>query len=129
MKPEEKEGKKWCRMRRSVNKHHHPKGTTLGERSGPNEDSHKTNEGLYERKNTYRYLIHRMNSPFTVPITTHPLPSKFKMPTLDLYNRTRDPCDHIATFKSIMCRAFLTTLKGLTRVWFSKLPPNIIASF
>ena len=74
-------------------------------------------------------LIHRMNSPFTVPITTHPLPSKFKMPTLDLYNGTRDPYDHIATFKSIMCRAFLTTLKGLTRVWFSKLPPNIIASF
>ena len=54
MKPGEKEGKKWCRMRRSVNEHHHPKGTTLGERGGPNEDSHKTNEGFYERKNTHR---------------------------------------------------------------------------
>ena len=68
MKPGEKEGKKWCRMRRSVNEHHHPKGTTLGERSGPNEDSHKTNEGLYERKNTHRlpypqdeFSFHRAN--------------------------------------------------------------------
>ena len=74
-------------------------------------------------------LIHMMNSPFTAPITAHPLPSKFKMPTLDLYNGTRDPCDHIATFKSIICRAFLTTLKGPTTVWFSKLPLNIIDSF
>ena len=29
----------------------------------------------------------------------------------------------------IMCRAFPTTLKGPTRVWFSKLPPNTITSF
>ena len=29
----------------------------------------------------------------------------------------------------IMCRAFPATLKGPTRVWFSKLPPNTITSF
>ena len=28
-----------------------------------------------------------------------------------------------------MCRAFLTTLKGPSRVWFSKIPPNTIGSF
>ena len=28
-----------------------------------------------------------------------------------------------------MCRAFPTTLKGLTRVWFSKIPPNLVSSF
>ena len=28
-----------------------------------------------------------------------------------------------------MCRAFPTTLKGLARVWFSKIPPNSISSF
>ena len=28
-----------------------------------------------------------------------------------------------------MCRAFLTTLKGPARVWFSKMPPNTVSSF
>ena len=29
----------------------------------------------------------------------------------------------------IMCKAFLTTLKGPTRIWFSKLTPNSIGTF
>ena len=29
----------------------------------------------------------------------------------------------------IMCRAFLTTLKGPTRIWFSRLMPNSIGTF
>ena len=54
-------------------------------------------------------------------INGHPLPPKFKMPSLDLYDGMRDPFDHIATFKitmnlqrvsdEIMCRAFPTTFK------------------
>ena len=77
--------------------------------------------------------------PPSLSITSHPLPSKFKMPTLDSYDGTLDPYDHIATFKTIihlqgvldeiMCKAFSTTLKGPTRVWFGKLPPNTITSF
>ena len=92
-----------------------------------------------KRANHVDDLIHRTDSPFIVSITSHPLSSKFKMPTLDSYDGTRDPCDHIATFKTtmhpqgvldeIMCRAFPTTLKGPTRVWFSKLSPNTITSF
>ena len=84
-------------------------------------------------------LVHRMDSPFIASITSHPLPSKFKMPTLDSYDGMRDPCDHIPTFKmtmhlqgdpdEIMCRAFPTTLKGPARVWFGKVPPNTITSF
>ena len=83
--------------------------------------------------------IHRTDSRFVAFINSHPLPSKFKMPSLDSYDGTRDPCVHIATFKTtmhfqgvpntIMCRAFLTTLKGPARVWFSKIPPNIVSSF
>ncbi|XP_065638665.1 uncharacterized protein LOC136071377 [Quercus suber] len=84
-------------------------------------------------------LVHSTDSPFVASINAHPLPPKFKMPPLDLYDGTRDPFDHIATFKTtmhlqgvpdeIMCRAFPTTLKGPVRVWFNKIPPNTVTSF
>ena len=45
-------------------------------------------------------LFHKTDSPFTASITTLPLPSKFKTPTLDSYDGTRDPYDHVATFKT-----------------------------
>ena len=47
-------------------------------------------------------LVHKTDSPFITSITSHPLPSKFKMPTLDSYDGTRDPYDHIAMFKTTM---------------------------
>ena len=91
------------------------------------------------RMNHVDNLVHRTDSPFITSINSHPLPSKFNMPTLDSYDRTRDPCDHIATFKTtmhlqgvpdeIMCKTFLTTFKGPTQVWFSKIPPNTVSSF
>ena len=91
------------------------------------------------RANPVEDLVHRTDSPFTALINGHPLPLKFKMPSLDSYDGTRDPFDHIATFKTtmhlqgvpdeIMCRAFPTTLKGPARVWFSKIPSNSVSSF
>ena len=91
------------------------------------------------KANLVEDLVHRTDSPFTTSINGCPLPPKFKMPSLDSYDGTPDPFDHIATFKTtmhlqgvpdeIMCRAFLTTLKGLARVWFSKIPPNTVSSF
>ena len=76
------------------------------------------------RTNLIEDLVHKTDSPFMASINGYPLPSKFKMPSLDSYDRTRDPFDHIATFKTtmhlqgvpneIMCRAFPTTLKGPT---------------
>ena len=91
------------------------------------------------RANPVEDLVHRNDSPFTASINGHPLPPKFKMSSLDLYDGTRDPFDHIATFKTtihlqgvldkIMCRAFPTTLKGPARVWFSKIPSNLVSSF
>ena len=47
-------------------------------------------------------LIHKIDSPLTASITSHLLPSKFKMPTLYSYDGMRDPCNHIATFKTTM---------------------------
>ena len=91
------------------------------------------------RMNPVEDLVHRTDSPFMASINGHPLPPKFKMPSLDSYDEARDPFDHIATFKTtmhlqgvpdeIMCRAFPTTLKGLVRVWFSKIPHNTVSSF
>ena len=91
------------------------------------------------RANHVDDLVHRTDSTFISSITSHSLPTKFKMPTLNSYDGMRDPCDHIATFKTtmhlygipdeIMCRTFPIMLKGQTRVWFGKLPPNTITSF
>ena len=56
------------------------------------------------RENPVEDLVHRTNSPFTALINGHPLPPKFKMPSLDSYDGTRDPFDHIATFKTTIDR-------------------------
>nr|XP_023905683.1 uncharacterized protein LOC112017464 [Quercus suber] len=91
------------------------------------------------KTNPVEDLVHRTDSPFMASINAYPLPPKFKMPSLDSYDGTQDPFDHIDTFKTtmhlqgipdeIMCRAFPTILKGPARVWFSKIPPNTVTSF
>ena len=84
-------------------------------------------------------MIRRMDSPFTTEVLNRPLPPKFRLPQLESYNGFKDPLDHIESFKTlmllqmtldeVMCRAFPTTLKGVTRVWSSKIPPGIIVDF
>ena len=84
-------------------------------------------------------LVQRMNSPFTTLVTFFPLPAKFQMPKVEAYDGSRDLFDHLESFKTLMhlqgvrdeiiCKAFPTTLKGPTRVWFNKLTPNIISTF
>ena len=54
------------------------------------------------RENPVDDLVHKTNSPFMASINSHPLPPKFKMPSLDSYDGTRDPFDHITTFKTMM---------------------------
>ena len=84
-------------------------------------------------------LVNRADSPFTIPVNSCPLPQKFRMPHIESYNGVKDPLDHLETFKTlmhlqgvpdeIMCRAFPTTLRGATRIWFSRLTPNSINTF
>jgi len=84
-------------------------------------------------------MIRRIDSPFTTEVLNRPLPPKFHLPQLESFDSSRDPLDHIKLFKTlmllhmtpdeVMCRAFLTTLKGVARVWFSKLPSGTIANF
>uniref|UniRef100_A0A2N9J0B4 Uncharacterized protein n=1 Tax=Fagus sylvatica TaxID=28930 RepID=A0A2N9J0B4_FAGSY len=80
-------------------------------------------------------LVHRTDSPFTEKVISFPLPSKFRMPSLENFDGTKDPLDHLESFKTmmclqgvpdeIMCRAFPTTLKGPARIWFKKLIPEV----
>ena len=61
------------------------------------------------------------------------------MPQGENYDRSKDPLDHLESFKTlmhlqgepdeIMCRAFPTKLKGPARIWFSRLTPNFIGTF
>ena len=81
-------------------------------------------------------LVHRIDSPFTASVTSFTFPLKFRIPQVESYDESKDPLDHLESFKTlmhqqevadeIMCRAFPTTLKGPTRVWFSRLTLNSI---
>ena len=84
-------------------------------------------------------LVQLTDPPFTEQVTSFPLPAKFKMPQVEAYDCSRNPLDHFESFKTlmhlqgfldeIMCKVFPTTLKGPTRVWFSKLTLNIVSTF
>lgn len=84
-------------------------------------------------------LVYHNDSPFMVHVTSCPLLPKFCMPQMEAQDGTKDPLGHLLSFKTlmhlqgvpgeIMCRAFLTTLKGSARVWFSKITPNSISTF
>ena len=84
-------------------------------------------------------LVNKIDSPFTPSINSFPLPQKFRMLQIESYNGVKDPLDHLETFKTlmhlqgvpdeIMCRAFPTTLKGPTKIWFSRLTPSSINTF
>ena len=72
-------------------------------------------------------MIQRAYSPFTTEVLNRPLPPKFRLPQLESFNDSRDPLDHIESFKTlmllqmtpneVMCRAFSTMLKGAAKVW------------
>ncbi|KAJ0984597.1 hypothetical protein J5N97_002953 [Dioscorea zingiberensis] len=82
---------------------------------------------------------HSPISPFIPKILEAPIPAEFNMPSMETYNGTSDPVDHLQTFKimmslhepleNIMCRAFPLTLRGAALKWFISLPPESISSF
>ena len=61
------------------------------------------------------------------------------MPQIETFDGTKDPIDHLNTYKNQMelhgyqdpvrCRAFAITLKGPTLAWFNRLPPSSVLSF
>ena len=58
--------------------------------------------------------------PFVRRITQEPIPARFKMPQMELYDGTTDPCDHLERYRTLMmiqgandplmCLSFPTTL-------------------
>ena len=81
-------------------------------------------------------LVHQTNSPFTASVTLYPLPSKFRMSQVENYDGSKDPLDHLKSFKTLMHLQGIpdeimcpTPLEGSVRIWFSRLTPNSIGTF
>ena len=84
-------------------------------------------------------MVRTTNSPFTMAVLECPVPLKFRLPQLEPFDGLKDPLDHLNTFKTtlglqqppneILCCSFPTTLKGVAREWFTKLPTSSIDNF
>ena len=84
-------------------------------------------------------IVRMADSPFTLAVQECPVPSKFRLPQLKPFDGLKDPLDHLNTFKTILgfqqppdeilCCSPPTTLKGVAREWFTKLPPSSINNF
>ena len=77
--------------------------------------------------------------PFYDVIVDTPLPDNWRNLTIDKYDGSTDPDEHVAVYTTqislytwndaIMCRVFPTTLKGAALSWFTRLPPLSIDCF
>lgn len=90
------------------------------------------------RNVTVRNLLEETESPFSEDIRAAPMSPSLKLPDLK-YDGTREPTEHLETYKSWMelnsatnafqCRAFFVTLTGIAQCWFKTLHPGSIFSF
>ena len=84
-------------------------------------------------------MVQQTESLFTAEVLHFPLLAKFRMPQIEAFDGTKDPVDHLNTYKNQMelhgyqdpvrCRAFAMTLKGPALAWFNRLPPSSVSSF
>jgi hypothetical protein len=80
-------------------------------------------------------LLQNTNLPFTDRVTKFPLPDKFKVPQVELYDGLKVATKHFKTYRShvilhgmpkeIVCQAFPLTLKESTRRWFETFPTQV----
>ncbi|RWV84260.1 hypothetical protein GW17_00054034 [Ensete ventricosum] len=78
-------------------------------------------------------------SAFALEIQDKPISTHFCLPSLESYDGSSNPAEHVVTFyaqmvlydtsNTLICGALPTTLRGLTRMWYSWLKPSSILSF
>ena len=84
-------------------------------------------------------LVQQTESPFTPEVLHFPFPTKFRMPQIEAFDGTKDPVDHLNTYKNqielhgyqdlVRSSAFAITLKDPALAWFNRLPPSSVSSF
>ena len=84
-------------------------------------------------------LVQQTESQFTAGVLHFSLPTKFRMPQIETFDRKKYPVDHLNSYKNQMdlhgyqdpvrCRAFAITLKGPALAWFNILSSSSISSF
>ncbi|XP_058777898.1 uncharacterized protein LOC131652136 [Vicia villosa] len=128
------------------------KAVVKGRECSPPEDNRKTSgktQGKPRRKHNNRRRHSNslgpsdeedFRNPLSEDIRRARLPRGMeKPPTLDLYDGTTDPDDHIQSIEAVMdyhvvrgsikCRIFPTTLRKGAMTWYKNLPPNSIHSW
>jgi len=86
-----------------------------------------------------RGLLPTFTTPFSWEIMEAPRSKKVKMPSIESFDGTTDPYNHLDVYKTqmyiqdvddaICCRHFPTALRGITKKWFNCLPSGSITSF
>ena len=84
-------------------------------------------------------LVQQTESTFKAKVLHFPLPAKFRMPLIEVFDGAKDPVDHLNTYKNqrelhgyqdlIWCRAFAIMLKGPALAWFNRIPSSSVSSF
>jgi len=103
-----------------------------------NNEIFQTRRRLPETSGAFTGISSRKHPLYDVIVDT-PLLDNWKILTIDKYDGSTDPNEHIVVYTSqislytwndaIMCRVFPTTLKGAALSWFTCLPPLCIDFF
>lgn len=95
-------------------------------------------EKMEKCKHNHAYGVEDVITPLTPRVEDTPFPRKFKTPSLDTYDGTEDPFDHLMSYKYViklhsvmdagLCNMFLSTLKGSAMMWYQGLRKRSIHS-
>src|SRR5688572_2424142 len=80
-----------------------------------------------------------LNSPLSAEILATPNPAKIKIPTMNSFDGTTCPEEHVVAYKNLMllyttsqallCKFFPITLSGISLNWYTSQPAGSIRTF